>query len=303
MRIRTEVLLGVSILVLLQVLTAFGAIGLLSRMSPAVERILEENVFSNQAADEILAMLALSESDPLPASPERFQDALQRLRRNVTEAAEIPVIETIRESWNRAAAGDREARKVAVDSLLKLVAINQDAMRVADEEAKRLGSAGAWAAVFLALAGFAVSVLVVLRLRQRVLAPLEDLSSTLEAARHGNHHRRCHHWRAPAEVRTALSEVNKLLDRQQAQRVAAAGSGSSQERAVALFLMDQQEAPAFVVGPGGEIVLANRSGLDQLGQDTGELRQRLHQIPESQSHFKPNQVRQIGQLDLWWVGK
>ena len=53
MQLRREFLVGLGILVVLNVLFAFGAIGLLLRMSPAIERILKENVSSGEAADEM----------------------------------------------------------------------------------------------------------------------------------------------------------------------------------------------------------------------------------------------------------
>ena len=58
MRLQRDFLLSVGILVAFNILLAFGAIGLFTRMSPAIERILQENVYSTDAAEEMLALLA-----------------------------------------------------------------------------------------------------------------------------------------------------------------------------------------------------------------------------------------------------
>ena len=50
MHLRTEIGLSIAALLVVQLSTSFAAVGLLSRMSPAVERIVEENLHSEEAA-------------------------------------------------------------------------------------------------------------------------------------------------------------------------------------------------------------------------------------------------------------
>lgn len=301
MQLRREALLGIYSLVVVHIVTAFGAIGLLSRMSPAVENILEENVYSNEAAERILATLALADPTPATVMRERFDSNLQRLRNNITEAEETPVIDEIERALAEVVNGELPAREEAVRGLLKLISINREAMVKADEDAKRLGTAGAWAAVFLALVGFACSVVVVSGIRQRILSPVEDLSATLEAARHGDLHRRCKKWSSPAEVRTALTEVNKLLD-ERLERMAVAQAESNAGRIIALHLMERSEAPTFVLGSQGEIVLANQKALERLSRDEGgRLRRHLRELTKTESGTENFRVRRIDRHDLWWV--
>jgi len=210
MGVRAAFYTGIIVLVGLQIVTAFGAIGLLGRMSPAIEQILDENVASNEAAEEMLAVLALGPEEG--GTRERFAIELERARSNITEPGEVPVIDAIEDASGRLFDGDAIARRTVVGGLIDLVHINRAAMRQTQHEAQRLGVAGAWAAVVLALLGFAASVLVLRRATAAVLDPLAELEQTLDAFRQGNPFRRCRGTGASEEMRRVLDTVNELLD-------------------------------------------------------------------------------------------
>src|SRR5690606_15230316 len=93
-----------------------------------------------------------------------------------------------------------------------LVHLNRTAMHTVDLQAQRLGTAGAWAAVFVALFSFGASIFVLRRLEGRVVEPLEELGSVLEQVTSGDRFRRCRAFEAPDEIAQALSAVNALLD-------------------------------------------------------------------------------------------
>lgn len=283
MELRRDLLIGIGALVAFNILISFGAIGLLSRMSPAIERILQENVYSIEAAEEMLALVARARDEPLDAQArDGFERALARAQSNITEPEEEPVIARIRQSWPAVQYGDWVARATLVEALQELVAINRDAMRKVDREAQRLGTAGAWSAVFISFVGFMLSIAVIRRLRRRILTPLADLYSTLEAARLGDPYRRCTAVDAPLEIKRIFHSVNRLLDRkhsgelerQEVEEVPAI------ERLALLHLLEQQQQPLFVVDDRGQIAAANKRGLDRLGSETGEdLRRRLAAVP------------------------
>jgi len=213
MELRRELLLIIGILVALNVLLAFGSIGLFVRMGPAIEKILQENVYSIVAAEEVLAEFAASNGDPLtPESRRRVMSALERAQKNVTEAEELPVLRRINEALEPAFQGDRAARTVAVEASLNLILLNRNPMTKVDRDAQRIGSAGAWAAVLVGCMSFALSLAVVRRLRTRLLNPLLELYDVLEAVRHGDRFRRCQTFDAPLEVRQVSHSVNTLLD-------------------------------------------------------------------------------------------
>jgi hypothetical protein len=213
MELRRELLLTIGLLVLLNLCLAFGAIGLLVRMGPASELILEENVYSLVAADEMLAELAHAGGAPLaPQARERALQALDNARRNQTEEAEQPVLAALEARLPAALDGDPAAREQTVVSIQQLIRINRQAMRAVDEEARRLGSAGAWAAVLLGFLSFLLSIGVIARLQSRFVRPLVDLHAVLQAAVQGDRLRRCRPSVAPREVIAVTESVNRLLD-------------------------------------------------------------------------------------------
>lgn len=213
MALRREILLSIGSLVLLNLLLAFGAIGLFVRMGPVIEHIFQENVLSIVAAEEMLSELAKAGGEPLmPEARARLRTSLTEAQRNVTEDDERPVLASLERRLPAAMDGEAQARRQVIDDLGQVIHINREAMRSVDEEARRLGTAGAWAAVLIGFVSFLLSVLVVVRLQSRFVRPLEDLHKVLQSARRGDSHRRCRHVDAPREVEQVSQEVNRLLD-------------------------------------------------------------------------------------------
>jgi hypothetical protein len=274
MELRRELLLGIGALVVLNMLLAFVAIGLFVRMGPAIEHILEENVYSIIAAEEMLAELAEAGGAPVSAEArQRILEALERAKSNVTESDEVPVLRAIEQELAAALEGDAQARVAVVRQTGTLIRINRAAMHKVDGEAQRLGDAGAWTAVLVGFLSFFLSLVVVRRLRHRLLAPLVELHQVLEAVRHGEKLHRCRAREAPAEVRQVLESVNMLLDERLSAR--AAGEVSPEDAALLLFL-DRQPRATMVIDREGRVVRASAAALEVLAGDRGkELKQAL----------------------------
>lgn len=221
MELRRELLLTIGILVAINLLLAFGSIGLLVRMGPAIERILQENVYSIIAAEQMLAVIADAGGAPLSSQEQqKVKKALEHAKRNVTLEAERPVLASLTSDLPALFSGDSSKRHQAIRSIQQLIRINRQAMSKVDQRARRLGNAGAWAAVLIGLASFLLSVLVIVRLQKRFVRPLVNLHEVLEGAHQGNRLRRCQLSDAPSEVRQVMQSVNRLLD-EKLQRTAA----------------------------------------------------------------------------------
>ncbi|MGB8328874.1 MAG: hypothetical protein WCE62_02010 [Polyangiales bacterium] len=213
MELRRELLLTVGALVSLNLLLAFGSIGLLARMGPAIERILHENVYSIVAAEEMLAEFAESGGAPLSADARhRVKRSFENAKKNVTEPSERPVIDSLERNIEAAMSGDAEARSQVVGDARKIMWINREAMRSVDQEAQRLSSAGAWTTVLVGFISFLLSLFVLMRLQNRFVRPLLDLYQVLESARRGDRLRRCRLTDAPREMIQVTQSVNELLD-------------------------------------------------------------------------------------------
>lgn len=264
MRLRREAGLGVGLLVSLMVAVAFGAIVLLNRMGPAVGRILDENVASVEAVEDMLAVLASPDS----GADDRFEAALQRARQNVTEAEEPALVDQARQLAPSALAGEPAARARLVVVLRQLGEVNRASMRRSDAAARRLGLAGAWAAAFLGTAGFAIGMLIYRRIRVRLELPIDQVRRTLERARADDLQARCRSVPlAPVEVVQIAGHVNWLLDHLQAQIVrpgAALNTPAVADSHRALLeAMDLDERPRVLVDATGLVIAKNHAAFDR----------------------------------------
>ena len=197
------------LILVLQLATSFGAIALLTRMGPAIATVSEENVESLAAVEGMAAALALAPSDEARTA---FQTQYQRADRNITEAAEAPLLQSIQADAAAALDGDPLIRTRIIANLHQLAEVNRRALREADEEAQRLARAGAWAAVFLALTAFVLVRLVNIRVDRRFVMPILEIASVLESVRQGDRFRRCSASSVSPEIQSIADNVNKLLD-------------------------------------------------------------------------------------------
>lgn len=213
MELRRTLLGGIFGLVALNVLTAFGAVGLLVRMSPVIGQIVSENVRSLEAVEKMFAVLARTGQEPAPPEARaQFEAALRIAWQNVTEAEERPALARLETSKAAALDGAPSSRAEVVEALGQLAEVNRQAMRAADREAQRQGNAGAWFAVAVAVLSVVVSALMGRRLTRKLVEPLGQLYRVLEAFRTGQRHRRCTAVDVPPEFRLIFDSVNSLLD-------------------------------------------------------------------------------------------
>ena len=96
-------------------------------------------------------------------------------------------------------------------------AINREAMFRADHAARRLGHAGAWGVVFMAISVFLVGVIFIRNLTRRVAKPLEEIHTVIAAQRRGETMRRCSGADLPQEMKIIFSGINEILDQRQLQ--------------------------------------------------------------------------------------
>lgn len=206
-------------LLVVQLLTSVVAITLFVRMSPAIRHILDNNVATFEATEQVL--LVLTRREEVDAADRRaFLDAVERATRNMTEPEEAAPLETLRRHAPAALDGDREAREHAVAALVELGHINRAAAKRADSAAQRLGAAGAWTSALLGLIGMAISFYAVEMARRRVLAPLAEMADVAHAYQGGDLHRRCSRISTPSEeTDRVMTMINRMLDEVEARGI------------------------------------------------------------------------------------
>jgi PAS domain-containing protein len=281
MRIRDEIRLGVGTLLAIQVLTMIAAVALLARMTPAIDQILEENEKSIRAVERMLLALAEPAHEPEQAELRRrhFARALAEAEGNITEPSEEPVLERIAIRQDAALAGDPEALTAIRTELWQLSDINRETMLAANASAKRLGTAGAWALVFLGLIGLVFSIMIMRRARLKLIHPVYELGAVLEACSRGDRHRRFNPASASREFQEVAEVVNVLVAEHFAERERGWEVAAKLDRVALLRLLDGETEATLVCDADGAIAAANDAALEQLGGLAGEqLREVLARV-------------------------
>lgn len=262
MRLATEVGLFVGVMRGATLVLALAAIGLFSRMSPAIERILAENVMSVSAAQEMLSVLA-EQKEVTEAGRARFAVALRRARAKVTVDGEQTALESVEAQWAALEGGDPGARSALVGALAALTAVNRTSMQDADNAASRLGAAGAWTVALLSLLVLAATQVFVTRLNERVVQPLLGMDEVVHAAESGDAHRRAPE-RGPPEVERIAEGLNRLLDLAASLRAATGTAIAARDRALIGHLLDAKDGAWVVANKDGEVLTANGRGRTEL---------------------------------------
>ncbi|MCB9520200.1 MAG: hypothetical protein H6698_08290 [Myxococcales bacterium] len=279
MNLRSDLRLSVDSLIALQILTAAGAIVLLSRVAPAVEQILADNDYSIAAAEDMLEVLARGQTAD-PQQRAAFAEALDRARSNVTEHSETGHLDAIVANSEAALGGDPAARRIVVDAIEQLSEVNHRSMLDADVDARELGVAGAWAMVMLSLLTAGAGGFVGRRLTRRVAGPIEELHDTVSQFQAGERQRRASPVDGPPEVQELRELVNAVLDARCAPVATAAGPAPMSIPSWVPGAMDLLPRAAFVVGPNGAIEASNAAAIDALAGDGGaDLRAALRSSP------------------------
>lgn len=266
MRIKTEIQAAIGALLAVLILSSFGMIGLLARMTPAIEHILEQNVSSLDSVETMLVLLARPrnglDDGPDPTASAEFESALERLRSQITEPTEVPLVQAVTQHYQGALSGDRAALDATIDNLERLADVNRNTMVQRDVDARRLGIAGAWAAVFLGIFGFLLSLLIASRLTRRVVTPFHELYATVTAFMGGDLYRRCPTGAFPREFEAVAVTLNDLLDEHQVHLTHTLEPAAAAERPLLLGLLDRHAHPALVFDIDGHLVASNRATLD-----------------------------------------
>ena len=269
-RAGTVLQVGIGGLIAVQLLFTFGVVALLDRMGPAIGSIVDEHTESSAAVEVVLAVLARAETAvPLDAAATTRLDSAIATLQGSSRSGGDPLVARIAGLRDAAVAGDTAARRSMVASATEIAADRRSMMRAADEEAQRLGIAGAWATVLLGSLAFGMAVLVLQRTQRLVLRPLQDLDDVLRGIRSGEHLRRCR-GEGPLEFARIASTLNEILDARSCDgREPPNASPGDTDRAALLQVLDDVRRPVMVVDADGHIATTNQQAADLLAGERG----------------------------------
>lgn len=264
MRTLSEIRGGIGLLLTIQLILTFGVMGLLVRMSPAIERIVAENVRSVMAAESMQRALAQRECVAPDQTAAAFETGLERAGANVTVPGEAEILGEVQATYPAALAGDCDAIVTTSEQLSGLSELNRQGMDRADEEAKQLGVAGTWAAALLGLITFVAGMAILRRMTLRIADPLTEIESVLAAVQRGDPYRRCRRLDAPAEYGVIATRLNQLLDRRLAKAEEEDPQLAMIDRTLLHHLLDRMPHPTVAVDTSGAILAASDSAMDIL---------------------------------------
>lgn len=265
MKAAGEIRAGVGSLVAVQIIVALATIGLLVRMAPAIAHILEEDVSSTAAVEEMYASFALRDCGMSIGDAEsRFEVAADQAHNSANSPGEAQLLDSLEPTWRKAMAGDCEARDKVAATLDRVADLNRAQISDADHQARQLGAAGAWAAAILGLVTFATSALIIRRFTQRVAIPLTEIEAVLLSASQGDPYRRCRRIDGPAEYSVIASRLNQLLDRRLASNEDEDPQIRANDRALLQHLLDRIPEPCVAVDRSGAVIAANDQAMDVL---------------------------------------
>ena len=205
---------GVWLIVVLNLLMAFGAIGVFMRMAPAIAEIITNNAKSLQACEDMFAAIILFNNEPENKEKHQqdFEIALKTALNNITEKNEPEIISVINNNYVEMFRGNKEHQLFVTEAILRLTKINHQAMKRADYNAQSLGYGGAWGIVFMAVIAFLAGVIFVSQLSNKILDPIEEIKTTLMEHQAGEKFRRCFKANVPADIKRIFELINRLLD-------------------------------------------------------------------------------------------
>jgi len=253
MKLRDFAVLGILVMVLFQLITSAASIYLLTRMSPAIERILSENVTSITAAEKMLVTLSVLE--PRNEKRKIIGDALVNARKNTFSTKGRALLDAVENDVEAALAGDTAAKSRIALALEDLSSLNRAAMRHTDEVAKRIGNQGAWAMALLGIVGFFAGVLVIRRIVRGVIAPVEEIRSVLEAQLSGESARRVYLRNVAPDISELGALVNQYLSKRGVEQSVFRTNDAL--RAALLHFMDAASQPVLLASSSGETIAAN----------------------------------------------
>jgi len=214
MKISQSVAIGAWFIIGLNLLMGFGSIWIFMRMAPAIEVIIDRNVVSLQACEEMQSALTMISEDKLNNSKlkQNFINALHRAENNITEQEEPAACELIHTYFLSAFEGNIMAREKTNSAIILLGKINRQAMIKADRRAQQFGYAGAWGVVFMSICVFIAGMTFKRKISKHIVNPLKEIHLVILAHKHGDHMRRCTGSDLSKDVRGIFNNMNEFFD-------------------------------------------------------------------------------------------
>lgn len=201
-------------LILLNLLLAWGAIGLFTRMEPLIEKSWHAEVATFTWSEELLLQIAkLNELTWTPQTAKQLHEQVSQ-RIQLSSPRERELLGPLLHSLHTPPAWSPQLQQELAEQLEPWVRFQRTQSQSSLQEAHLLGQAGAWSAVGLSLLTLLLSLVLLARIKRTLILPLEELHQVLEESESGHRLRRCHPRPSFSEMQKIQERINRLLDLQ-----------------------------------------------------------------------------------------
>lgn len=204
--------------IVLNLLIGLGAIFLLERLDPAIDKILRENALSVKASMAMQRDLVLSKEASFEEKlkyEKNFWQAFKRAQKNITLEGEARAVQKIGETAKIYWGGD-SARSLDLISLVQSLADqNLNAMEQRQIKARRVSQTGAWSLGFLVVLTILMQLILRKRILNQLINPMRVLCKVICDYSKGNVLRRYHYLNCSPDIKEAGSALNKILDKKE----------------------------------------------------------------------------------------
>ena len=185
-------------LITMNLVVSFCTIWLFIRILPAIDLIVQNNISSIEAAENMLTTLSVIENEGTTKRDlQAFKIALNDAKNNITNEDEKIALGIINRSYRKAFENDISSRKEI--SRLK-------------KEASQISMAGAWGLVFMSLFMFFITLWFLRKLDKKLLVPTNEIYDVIKCYKNNEKFRRCKGTNLNRDIKFIFNGVNDLLD-------------------------------------------------------------------------------------------
>lgn len=176
------------------------------RLAPAINSINERNTQSLYYAEQMLTNIASRKNI------NKFEEFLNKSKKNITEKNEKEAIENIEKSYKSAFNGNFKAEEYTIENVVKLTEVNRNAMIEEGIKAQKLKNVGIWIIIFPTILMWSIGIALLKNLEKTFIKPLGDLKSAISDYKKGNKMRRCPKFYSESEFQNLYNDINSILD-------------------------------------------------------------------------------------------
>lgn len=198
-----------SIFILLICTTCMAIAGVrgFSRIAPEIEKINVRNTQSLYYTEKMLS------EGIVKGNIKSFEKTLSDEKSNITEKGESEKIKKIENEYKSAFNGNLETKTELIKDITDLSEINRIAMKKAVKNSQKLKSVGSWVIIFMLGLIWAIGLIILKNLNNRLIKPLKELSDVFDKLAKGNKLRRCPTVAPTKDFQKIYDGINKLLDK------------------------------------------------------------------------------------------